>query len=336
MLQPIAPARPHWQRELKTATRTISHLLSAVGLQPSDVNISEEAAKQFRVMAPETYIRRIQPNTVDDPLLKQILPTEEETEETPGYLLDPVGDNAARKEEGVIHKYQGRALLITTGACAIHCRYCFRKHFPYGQDNAARANWQQAVDYLKQNSSIHEVILSGGDPLMVPDTKLVELIHQLEKIPHITTLRIHTRLSIVLPSRINIQLLNWIGKTRLRIVLVTHCNHPNELNAETAHAHNDLRLHNVTLLNQAVLLRGINDHPETLCQLSHQLFEQDIMPYYLHQLDHVQGAAHFDVSDDEAKTLMAQIHGQLPGYLVPRLVREIPGETGKTPIHYDL
>ncbi len=268
---------------------------------------------------------------IDDPLLRQVLPLAEEEAEVPGFIGDPVGDLAAAAVPGVLHKYRGRVLLVTTGACAVHCRYCFRRHFPYADSNPSVQQWQGALEYIHGHSDITEVILSGGDPLAFSDSRLADLVEQVAAIPHVKRLRIHTRLPIVLPSRVDKNLLAWLQRTRLQKVVVVHANHANEIDEEVRAAMRKLRDAGTMLLNQSVLLKGVNDSAEELADLSERLFEAGILPYYLHLLDRVQGAAHFEVDRARALWLMQVLRARLPGYLVPRLVREQPGADSKTP-----
>jgi EF-P beta-lysylation protein EpmB len=266
----------------------------------------------------------------NDPLLRQVFPLIDENSEVEGFSTDPVGDHLAISSPGILHKYQGRALLLTTGACAIHCRYCFRRHFPYSESNPLASQWQQSIAALQSDSSIREVIFSGGDPLALTDAKLATMVEDLQKIPHIKRLRIHTRLPLVLPKRVTQSLLNWISSSRLRVVMVIHANHANEIDAETAEALTQLRNAGCELLNQAVLLRGINDDAESLIALSERLSDVQVLPYYLHLLDKVQGASHFDVDEEKGIALITEMRRELPGYLVPRLVHEQQGEASKT------
>jgi EF-P beta-lysylation protein EpmB len=265
-----------------------------------------------------------------------VLPLDDEDRLVPGFGLDAVGDGAAKGGTGVIHKYEGRALLIATGSCAIHCRYCFRRHFPYAEETAAAGGWAPALQYLRANPSIREVILSGGDPLSLSTAKLAELTDGLRGLPQITRLRLHTRLPVVLPERIDGEFLDWIAALPWPVVMVMHANHANEIGANGAddgvrEACAALRARGVHLLNQAVLMRGVNDSADALVALSEALFAAGVLPYYLHLLDRVQGAAHFEVPEAEALALRDAIHARLPGFLLPRLVREIAGEAGKTP-----
>ena len=323
---------PVWQHAMASAIKSIDELLDIVQLSAAELNISEAARKQFSLRIPMAYVDNIRPGDPHDPLLKQILPVGEEMRTMENYLDDPVADLDAVAAKGLLHKYHGRVLLLTTGACAIHCRYCFRRHFPYHEHSANRHDWTSALDYIKQDTSIHEVILSGGDPLTLNDDKLSRLVKLLEDIPHVQTLRLHTRLPVVLPQRICDELLTWISRSRLNCVVVIHSNHAQEMSESVIQALQRLQQGRVILLNQAVLLRGINDNVDKLTDLSHRLFAAGVLPYYLHQLDPVNGAAHFQVSDERACYLHEQLRHRLPGYLVPRLVQELPGLKSKSPL----
>ncbi len=278
---------------------------------------------------PRAYIARMHRGNPHDPLLRQVLPLADEDLLSPGFGIDPVGDLAARAGPGILHKYHGRALVITTGACAIHCRYCFRRHFPYSEAQERTADWASVLDYLARDTRIEEVILSGGDPLALSDQRLALLVQGLDRIKHLQRLRIHTRLPIVLPERVDAQLLGWLTATRLKPVVVVHANHAQELDAAVDAALDRLRRHGVHLLNQSVLLRGVNDSVPALQMLSERLFNAGVLPYYLHLLDPVQGAAHFDVPALEAQSLLRKLGARLPGYLLPRLVREQAGAAAK-------
>ena len=322
---------PSWQQELRHAVRDADELCRLLGLDTADV-LPDGAG--FPVRVPRAFVARMHPGDPHDPLLRQVLPLREEALEVPGFGPDPVGDQAAMALPGLLHKYHGRVLLTVTGACAIHCRYCFRREFPYAEANPRRDHGFPALGHIRDDPSIHEVILSGGDPLSLSDPALAGLVSQLEAIDHVDTVRLHTRLPVVLPSRVNADLLDWLRATSLHKVLVIHANHPREIDADVASALRDLAGTGAVLLNQAVLLRGVNDCSETLCELSQRLFAVGVLPYYLHVLDSVRGAAHFRVPDTEAATLVAAAAARLPGYLVPRLVREEPGQPGKTPVHW--
>ncbi len=279
---------------------------------------------------PRGYVARMRYGDANDPLLRQVLPLDDEDRIVAGFDLDAVGDAAAKGDTGVLHKYAGRALLIATGSCAIHCRYCFRRHFPYAEETAAAAGWASALNYLRAHSSVHEVILSGGDPLSLSTPKLAELTDALRSLPQITRLRLHTRLPIVLPERIDGEFLDWIGSLPWPVVMVLHANHANEIDTQVRAAVAALRARRVHLLNQSVLLRGVNDSADALVQLSETLFDAGVLPYYLHLLDRVQGTAHFEVSERNAITLRDAVLARLPGFLLPRLVREMSGNTAKT------
>ncbi|NLO79874.1 MAG: EF-P beta-lysylation protein EpmB [Xanthomonadaceae bacterium] len=332
-LHATSSARPRWQQELADAIRDPAELLSLLELDPALLPAAQAAAAQFPLRVPRGFVARMRPGDPHDPLLRQVLPLADELRPAQDYLVDPVGDLEAMRAGGVLHKYHGRVLLVITGACAIHCRYCFRRHFPYAEANAAAGGFAAALDYIRARPDISEVILSGGDPLVLNDRRLSELARQLAAIPHLRRLRIHSRLPIVLPSRIDADLLDWLTGTRLQPVLVVHANHPRELSDEVAAAAARLRERGVTLLNQAVLLAGVNDDAEVLVELSERLFALGILPYYLHALDRVQGASHFN-SDQALRSLLPKLRARLPGYLVPRAVREEPGRASKTPLPY--
>lgn len=319
-----------WQTALANAVKEPTVLLAQLGLSDKLQAIDADAIKNFPLRVPQAYINKMRHGDKDDPLLRQVFPLIDEGFDVADFVADPVGDNLAVTSPGILQKYQGRALLLTTGACAIHCRYCFRRHFPYGDSNPLASQWQQTLVNIAEDLSINEVILSGGDPLSLTDNKLVSLVHDLEKIPHLKRLRIHTRLPIVLPERVDEHLLSWIADAKLQVVMVIHANHANEIDDFVAKALNKLRIAGCQLLNQTVLLKGINDSSQALYDLSERLSEVAVIPYYLHLLDKVSGASHFDVSEQHGIELIAQIRKMLPGYLVPRLVREQQGEASKT------
>jgi EF-P beta-lysylation protein EpmB len=304
-------------------------LLAALELDPAWLPAAQAAARLFPLRVPRAFVARMRRGDPLDPLLRQVLPLAEECLTHSGFGADPVGDLAAMAAPGVLHKYAGRVLLTATGACAVHCRYCFRRHFPYAESRAGTDHWQAALDYLAQDQSLREVILSGGDPLTLSDRRLSEFIHAAADIAHLERLRIHTRLPVVLPERVTPELVRTLTSTRLATVVVIHANHANEIDDAVLGASARLRSAGVTLLNQSVLLRGVNDSADALANLSEKLFSLGVLPYYLHLLDRVQGAAHFEVPEDEARDLMAQLTARLPGYLVPRLVREVAGAPGK-------
>lgn len=321
-----------WQQQLSHAIRDPITLCQRLGLSDRWVPGAHTGHQLFEVCVPEAYLARIAPNTPDDPLLRQVLPLDKEALTLLGYVLDPLEEAEHRPAKGLIHKYAGRVLLIASPNCAINCRYCFRRHFPYSDNSPSRTQWQEALDYLRADPTIHEAILSGGDPLAANDRQLAWLVKQLESISHLKRLRIHTRLPVVIPDRVDDALLGWLASTRLQKVVVLHINHANEIDQSVVDACVRLKQAGATLLNQSVLLRGVNDEVATLTSLSERLFEAGILPYYLHVLDPVQGAAHFDVLDNEARELVAQLRNHLPGFLMPRLVREIPGKESKTPL----
>ncbi|HLA74703.1 MAG TPA: EF-P beta-lysylation protein EpmB [Gammaproteobacteria bacterium] len=323
-----------WQNELAQAISDPTKLLQALDLPPSLLGSALTSAQVFPLRVPRGYVARMQKGDPHDPLLRQVLPLAQESLAVPGFSLDAVGDLAAMAAPGLLHKYHGRVLLVTTGACAIHCRYCFRRHFPYAEANPALEQWGHSLDYIRADPSIKEVILSGGDPLSLSDARLASLVERLAAIPHLKYLRIHTRLPIVLPERITDELLHWLTGTRLKPTLVIHANHANELDHAVRYALGQLTARGVVLLNQSVLLRGVNDSSTALAALSEALFDAGVLPYYLHLLDKVQGAAHFEVPVAEACALMEQLRATLPGYLVPRLVREQAGADSKLPVSY--
>jgi len=320
-----------WQQQLSQAITSAEQLLQILDLTTSDFSNFSAANQQFSLKAPLAYIHKIQHGNPRDPLFLQVMTQAAEMQPAQGYGTDPVGDLNANKTPGLLHKYHGRVLLITTGACAVHCRYCFRRHFPYSQLQAGREQWSQAIEYIAQHTDIKEVILSGGDPLMLSDDKLDALISQLENLPHINRLRIHSRLPVVLPDRITDALVARLARSRFNVCLVIHANHANEITLPEIHALQKLKRAGIHLLNQAVLLKNINHKLADQINLSEALYSAGVLPYYLHLLDPVQGAAHFEVNLKDALKLISQMQSQLPGFLVPKLVREIAGETSKTP-----
>ncbi|MDC9726054.1 MAG: EF-P beta-lysylation protein EpmB [Gammaproteobacteria bacterium] len=322
-----------WQIALANVVKDPKELLKQLGLTNKLTSIDGEIINKFPLRVPQNYINKMRVGDENDPLLRQVFPFIDEAEQVEGFVNDPVGDNLAISSPGILQKYHGRALLLTTGACAIHCRYCFRRHFPYGDSNPLAKQWQQTVQALNNDHHLNEVILSGGDPLVLTDNKLAKMVTDIEQIPHIKRLRIHTRLPIVLPERIDYFLLQWMKETRLNVIMVVHANHANEIDDAVEKALLDLREAGCQLLNQSVLLKGVNDDVESLVALSERLSDVSVMPYYLHLLDPVAGAGHFDVSDKKGIKLIDEIRKYLPGYLVPRLVREQQGEASKTPIN---
>ncbi len=331
MITPDTPVlKSPWQQDLARAISDPAHLLTRLNLDAALLPAARAAAAQFPLRVTEHYLNLIEPGKLQDPLLRQVLPLADELVPTPGFSTDPVGDAQASSGAGLLHKYQGRALLITTGACAIHCRYCFRRHFPYQADNALR-HWQALLTQLTAQPELTEVILSGGDPLCLSDQRLDALISQIEAVPHIQRLRLHSRLPLVLPNRLTNTLISRLQQSRLHTSLVLHTNHPTELSPALLPGLHALRQADVTLLNQSVLLAGVNDCVATLKQLSETLFAYGILPYYLHVLDPVQGAAHFAVAGSTRQQIAAELRAQLPGYLLPRIVREVVGAPAKLP-----
>lgn len=326
-----ADAPPDWRQALREAITDASELLALLGLQHLVPRLPHADAG-FALKVPRGFIRRMRRGDPNDPLLLQVLPQLAELDHVPGFSDDAVGDLGAIKGHGVLHKYAGRALLIAAGSCAVNCRYCFRRHFPYAEELAAAHAWREAVDCLATDTSIREVILSGGDPLVLSTRKLTDLTDALRGLPHVMRLRIHSRLPVVLPERIDADLCAWLSSLPLQRVLVLHANHPNELDASVGAACVRLRETGAMLLNQSVLLRGVNDDADVLAELSERLFAIGVLPYYLHQLDRVRGTAHFEVPDARARNLVDALRGTLPGFLVPRLVRELPGGSAKCPV----
>jgi EF-P beta-lysylation protein EpmB len=318
-----------WLRTVADSIREPSALYDALGLQPAGVAAAATAAEQFACRLPRRLLDCIAPGVADDPVLRQFLPSAAELGENPGFTTDPVGDAAAARATGLLQKYPGRALLITTGACAVHCRYCFRRHFPYADHRAGRDAWQGALAALAGATDVSEIILSGGDPLMLADERLAWLWRQLAAMPHLRRLRVHTRMPVVVPDRVTDELVELLGRPRFATSVVVHVNHPNELREDAVAAVRRLRDAGVTLLNQSVLLQGVNDDAEALCRLSEDLYAAGVLPYYLHLLDPVAGAAHFAVGEARASELVRCLRSRLPGYLVPRLVREKAGAPAK-------
>lgn len=318
-----------WHEELRLAVRDAAQLIAALELPAELIEPARRAARSFPLFAPWTYIIRMNKGDAADPLLRQVLPMGDEIVEQPSFAADPVGDGAARLTAGLLQKYSGRALIITTGACAVHCRYCFRRHYPYAESPRSPDDWQPALDRLAADSAIDEVLLSGGDPLTLVDEHLAELARRIARIPHVRRLRVHTRLPIVIPQRVTEQLLDWLGGTRLTTIIVVHANHSRELDVAAALALKRLVEAGIPVLNQSVLLRGVNDNPDALIDLSRRLVDLRVMPYYLHQLDRVAGAMHYEVPISRGLELIEQMRRALPGYAVPRYVQEIAGQTHK-------
>lgn len=322
-----------WQQAWREAVRDPRELLALLGLEAIAARVPAEAAAQFPLRVPRGFVARMRRGDPADPLLRQVLPLDEELVPAPGFGLDAVGDAAARAAAGVIRKYRGRALLVATGSCAVHCRYCFRRHFPYAEETAAAAGWRGAVDAIAADPELDEVILSGGDPLSLATPKLAELTAALaRRAPHLRRLRVHTRLPVVLPERVDAELAGWLAALPWPVAVVVHANHAHEFDPAVDAAMARLRTTGATLLNQAVLLRGVNDSVDALAALSERGFAAGVLPYYLHQLDRVAGAAHFEVDDARALALHAALRERLSGYLVPKLVREVAGDASKRPL----
>ena len=305
-------------------------LLSILDLDPALLEAAETAARQFPLKVPRHFVAQMEKGNPLDPLLMQVLPLGAELNEHADYFSDPLQEIKSNPIPGLLHKYHGRVLLTLTSACAVHCRYCFRRNFPYDENNPGISGWSLLFQYIKEDTSITEVILSGGDPLSMSDKLLKLFCDQLQLIPHVKRLRFHTRLPVVLPERITNEFIDWIASVSLNPVVVIHMNHPREMNAAVKQAMQKLRKAGVTVLNQSVLLKGVNDNVATLAELSETLFAAGVLPYYLHVLDKVQGAQHFDMAEKQATELHQSLVSLLPYYLVPRLVREVAGEPAKT------
>lgn len=323
-----------WRAFVKSAIRDPNELLCRLEF-PSDLASlwlanTDSAHRQFQTFVPEPFLERMAKGDPADPLLRQVLPRASEMDVVPGFSADAVGDSAAERTPGLIHKYDGRALLIARGACAVHCRYCFRRHYPYGAGPVSTRQFDKTLDIVRQDPSIEEVILSGGDPLMMVDDRLEELVGLIDAIPHVQRLRIHTRLPVVIPQRVTVALQQMLSETRLARFVVLHINHPNEIDEPVVLAVEKLRSTGATLMNQAVLLKDVNDDVDTLVRLSKRLVNMNCLPYYLHQLDRVQGAAHFEVEPETGRSLIKAMQKQLPGYAMPKYVQEIAGEPSKT------
>lgn len=316
-----------------TPQTALQKLYQTLQLSETDIQtLNIDPNSPFPLKVPAEFLAQIPPNQPNDPLLHQILPLNIERQTAEGFKQDPVNDLTFSPSPSLIHKYQGRVLLIASPKCDIHCRYCFRRHFPYSE-HANTRHWQQALHYITQDHSIHEVILSGGDPMSLSEKSLVQLIKEIEAIPHIKTLRIHSRTPVAAPSKAPTQaLITWAKQTRLNKVLVIHCNHSNELSHQTKKLFSLYKGAGFHLLNQSVLLKNINDQVDILEALSHKLFSQGVLPYYLNQLDRVQGATHFEVSTHTAKWLHNQLRARLPGYLLPQLVQDLANKPYKTPL----
>ena len=320
----------NWQTQLSEAITSVDELLSILKLESLRAEVY--VPKHFVLRVPRAFVAKMAIGDRDDPLLKQVLPDQQEQLNVTGYVSDPLSENTQNPIKGMLHKYQSRVLLTITGACAIHCRYCFRQHFDYSANMPTADAKQNIIDYITEHPEINEVILSGGDPLNVTNRRLFSWLDTLESIPQLTTIRLHTRLPLVIPARLDNALLDRLSQSRCHIVMVIHCNHANEIDMLTAEYLQRARAAGITLLNQAVLLKGINDSVEVQAQLSQRLFSCGVLPYYLHVLDKVSGAAHFDSDEPSSIELYWSLLAALPGYLVPKLVRELPNKPFKVPI----
>ncbi|OQQ07412.1 EF-P beta-lysylation protein EpmB [Vibrio splendidus] len=327
----VESVEQNWLKQLSNAISDPTKLLEALEIDPTPWQAGFAARELFALRVPLSFVERMEKGNPHDPLLRQVLPLSEEFEVHQGYSADPLEeqDNAI---PGLLHKYKNRALMIVKGGCAINCRYCFRRHFPYQDNKGSKSVWQTSLDYVAAHSEINEVILSGGDPLMAKDSELEWLISAIEQIPHVKTVRIHSRLPVVIPARVTDELCQLLAQTHLNVVMVSHINHANEINLELKKAFHKLKQSGVTLLNQGVMLKGVNNNANSLKELSEKLFDAGVLPYYMHVLDKVQGAAHFYISDEEAKHHFKGLISEVSGYLVPKLTREIGGRSSKTPL----
>ncbi|MGS5796436.1 EF-P beta-lysylation protein EpmB [Acinetobacter baumannii] len=323
----------NWQSQLSDLITDPLELLNLLELS-TDQLLSGAilASEKFKLRVPRAFVGKMNAKDPLDPLLLQVLPHHLELEEHPEFVTDPLGEEAANQLPGVLHKYKSRFLLTLTGACAVHCRYCFRRHFPYQENLPKNEDWLNIKNYIESNPDINEVILSGGDPLTLSNRKLALWLERLSSLKQVKILRIHSRVPIVIPNRIDEELISLLKNSRLRIILVVHSNHASELDDFTCSKLLQLSEHQITVLNQAVLLKGVNDSAQTLTDLNYRLFEARVMPYYLHVLDKVKGAQHFDLIPSEIDAIYQDVLASLPGYLVPKLVREIAGEKNKTPL----
>jgi len=331
-----SPVREDWLQQLADVVTDPTELLQLLSLdQHAELAAGADARKLFALRVPRAFIDRMKIGDAQDPLLLQVLTSRQEFIDAPGYSTDPL-DEQSSVVPGLLHKYRNRALLLVKGGCAVNCRYCFRRHFPYQDNQGNKRNWQAAIDYIAEHPELDEIIFSGGDPLMAKDHELAWLVAELENIPHLKRLRIHSRLPVVIPARITEALCQILAQTRLQVLLVSHINHAQEIDDALRYGMQMLKRAGVTLLNQSVLLRGVNDDAQALANLSNALFDAGILPYYLHVLDKVQGAAHFFVDDEEARALVRQLLTMVSGYMVPKLAREIGGEPSKTPLDLQL
>lgn len=327
-----ADLHTRWQKDLREVITEPEKLLKMLNIAPDDYKYHFKARQLFPVRVPKPFIKRMKKGDINDPLLRQVMPLNKEFVVTEGFSQDPLHEHT-NSVEGLLHKYKSRVLMIVKPGCAINCRYCFRRHFPYQENSPNKQRWQQALTYIAKHKTISEVIFSGGDPLMASDEHLTWLIEQIEKIPHIKRLRIHSRLPVVIPNRVTPELVQLLANTRLKVTIVLHINHGNEIASDLVDALEPLHQARIPIFNQSVLLQGVNDDANTLIELSEVMYDAGIIPYYLHLFDQVQGAAHFDVSEEKAVSIAKEMLATLPGFLMPKLVREIAGEANKTPIN---
>ena len=327
---PASESAADWRQSLSDLITDPRELADFLQLDQRQHPAGELALRQFPLKVPRGFAARMEKGNWRDPLLRQVWPAVAEERAAPGFVADPLRERHYNPRPGLLHKYRGRALLIAAPHCAIHCRYCFRREFDYEGNTPGRRQWRTALDYIRDDASIVEVILSGGDPLALADRQLGWLIEAIAGIPHVSTLRIHTRLPVVIPERVTAELLAMLAQSRPRVVVVIHCNHGREIDSRVAAALGALHGNGSTLLNQTVLLKGVNDEASTLFSLSMRLFSENVLPYYLHLPDRVAGTSHFQVDLDSALAIMGELQASLPGYLVPRLVREEPGQPAKT------
>ncbi len=321
-----------WQKQLSEAFTSVKSLLEYLKIPKEQFPHWSQAEKDFPLRVPKPFADKMCSGDIHDPLLRQVLPVHEETASVPGYSDDPLMERDANPTKGLLHKYRSRVLVILGSACAVHCRYCFRRHFPYQDNGLSQQEFNDIVQYVKRFPEVNEVILSGGDPLISSNSRLKRLIDALEEIPHLSRIRFHTRTPVVLPDRIDAEFISIVENTSLQVIMVLHCNHPQEIDLEFAQAMAHLKQAGVTLLNQSVLLKGVNDSAQILTQLSEALFNAHILPYYLHLLDPVAGASHFDVEESIGASIISDLLVSLPGYLVPKLVREEANQPSKSPI----
>jgi EF-P beta-lysylation protein EpmB len=323
------PRYESWHEAFKDAVRDPEELCRLLDLPRRLAEAARGAARDFPLFVPRGFVARMQPGDAADPLLRQVLPVRDELKPEHGFVDDPVSDHAALRKPGLLQKYPGRALLVTTGTCAVHCRYCFRRHFPYAESPRSLRDWRPALDAVAADSTLREIILSGGDPLSLVDGALAALVDELAAIDHLSRLRIHTRLPIMIPERVTDELIDILRSNRLTPIMVLHANHVNELDTHVAAALTTMADAGILLLNQTVLLAGVNDSLQAQVALCERLVDLRVSPYYLHQLDPVAGAAHFEVPVRIGRQLIEEMRARLPGYAVPRYVQEVPGEMNK-------